>query len=386
MERMFFFHPIPRVRARARIGLCINTVLVVVHSVVSILVMKELGRYLDLAFKSTESDAAHTSLTYLVVYCVALAVLFVVSSNFKPHYAWWWRATLQDEYKCLKDRLDKGRVCLPRTPLQRAQAAEADEFLKNYGQTFQEHTLVTTAYVELFDSMVYATLSGLGGLYTLYWLDKAFKFSLDVPVVGVLVLVIVSVCLLDFVMTRLLGRKMTSIRKHGHAAEGELRALLDTGYTNQTEVSIHDINTFNVRLTDRLKDLDNVHAHLRLHQMLVSLWQGPYQVLFNIAPVILVALYASHFSAVATFGMVSQTAGMLVLVKNGVSTFTANWSSSISDLTAKRQQVSALLANLRRAVEQVEAEVQILKRQEEEEQRERERRAQSVVELFPQSA
>lgn len=348
MERVFFLHPDLRIRMRAWVGLLCITLMVVARCALCIVLLKEFGRFIDLIHDKHAFDAALAAATWWLCYGGALGALQVLA-NIKLFYAWWWREVLMQEYFALQLRIERARTSQPMNPLEKMQSADADASLKSFGQTVQEGTAsATRLYLDMYDPMVYAFLSVVGNLFALAGQDAAFKFSWDVPFGGCLVWGIVLVCAIDVLLTHLLGRKIPGIKRAVLERETKFRALLDGGPAKAPTLDAYELRSGNA-----LKDLSTANARVRWHQVLVSVWQGPYQVLFEYAPWIVLGLCA-YCSDVATVGMISQSVGTLIIIKNGVCTFTANWSTSISDLFANRQRLNDLFATLRRIVEKVE--------------------------------
>ena len=299
--------------------------------------------------------------------CVGALAALLVLANFKLFYAWWWRETLIKEYLALQLRIERARANQSMNPLAKLQAAEADTLLQRFSQTVQEGTAsATRLYLDTFDPVVYAVLSVVGNLVALSGQDAAFEFSWDIGFGGCLVWGVVLVCLLDLLFTHLLGRKIPAIKQAALDSESALRALVEGGHT-----AAPTLDAYALRTREAVDALGSVNARLRWHQVLVSLWQGPYQALFIVVPWIVVGLYANHCSTVATVGMVSQAAGTIVIIKDGVCTFSANWSTSISDLFAHRQRLKELLVVLRQLVAKTE---------------DMERETQNVIPLFRRPA
>ncbi len=349
MERVFFLNPDLRIRMRAMGGLCVITLSVVARCALWIVLLQELGRFIDLIPDKHAFDAVLASAARLLEYGGTLALLQMLQVNFKLFYTWWWRDALIQECLALRHRIERARANRPKGVLLGMQERDTDESLGTFAQTVQESSANATRwYLETYDPIVYAVLSVVGNLVALHGQDAAFKFSWDVAP-GCLVWGVVLVCVFDLLFTQVLGRKIPEIKHVARDAESGFRAVLEGGHE-----AVSTLDAYAYRARESLKELRCINARLRWHQVLVSLWQGPYLSMFEVLPWITLGLYVNYCSDVATVGMVSQAVGTIVIIKNGCCTFSANWSTSITDLLTERRRLSGLLTTLRGFVTQTE--------------------------------
>ncbi len=310
MERVFFLNPDFRIRMRAMGGLFFITLIVVARCALWIILLKELGVFIDLIPNKHAFAVALASALRLLGYGCALAVLQVIQANYKLLYGWWWREALINESIARHHDIEDARLARARGPQSNLHAD--DDVVPNFAQTVQESTGVATRlYLETYDPMAYAILSVCGNLVALVGQDADFKLSFDVAP-GVLVWGIVLACVVDLWCTKWLGKKIPTLKNGMRDVECSLRAVLEAG--SEAEVT-H--KAYKLRVRELMKDLNGVNARLRWQQFSVSLWQGPYQALFEVLPWVILGLYVNFCSEVATIGMVSQTIGTICIIKNG---------------------------------------------------------------------
>lgn len=321
MLRPFFMSESTKVRVVAYSGAAGILAILLVKLGLALLWTDLFAAYVDSLALGKSAESINYCREYLILLGVVYIFVWLALSRIKKRFAaHWWGALMEPYHKQVKEN----HQYLTDVPEDVNIGQCAVDATKNAAEKF----------LDLYESMAYALLVTIGFFPKLWHVSAVFDFW---P--GTLLVLVVAICLFDSALSWLIARKLPELK--------QVNANDTAKYRDEFARSKnHDFNP----LFERMQEGYRV---THWHQFLLDIWKQPIVQGWEVLPWVLLGIYIplGH----VTIGDVTKAIGYITPVVWGLSIFSNNFGSSVSDLLADCGRFKALDGVLAKAAAQRKA-------------------------------